>query len=143
MTFDPPARRFHGLVELRLTTDADPLVLNAAELTVGTTMVDGHPVVPTLDTKAQELRVPTGAPGPHVVRVEFEGAVLPDELAGMYVSPFGPGREILTTQMYPAGARRMFPCVDLPAVKAVFRVEVTVPAAARVVFITEPTEEHL
>ncbi|HTT25584.1 MAG TPA: M1 family peptidase, partial [Thermoplasmata archaeon] len=130
MDFDPPARRFRGRVEIRLTTSSDPLVLNASDLAIERASVDGRPVTAVADAAAQELRVPTGAPGDHAVVLEFRGTILPDGLAGMYVSPFGPGREILTTQMYPAGARRFFPCVDLPAEKAVLRVEVTVPADA-------------
>ncbi|MCI4366250.1 MAG: M1 family metallopeptidase [Thermoplasmata archaeon] len=142
MAFDPPARRFTGRVEIHLTTDAEPLVLQAAGLTLGPTSVDGRPVDPVPDPVTDELRVPTGPAGPHQIRLEFAGTILPDGLAGMYVSPFGPGQEILTTQMYPAGARRFFPCVDLPAVKAVFHVTVAVPAESAVVFNTDPVEDR-
>ena len=141
MEFDPPNRRFSGAVSVDLTTEAGPLVLHAADLVIRGATLDGAPVRPELDPARQELRIPIPTEGPHVVRFEFDGSVLPNGLSGMYVSPFGAGAEILTTQMYPAGARRFFPCIDVPAVKAEFRFRVGVPREAHVVFNTDPVEE--
>ena len=141
MRFDPPARSFRGSVEIRFEGPAGPLVLNATELTVESVVVDGVPVSPEVDATAQELRIPVGSGGTHTATLAFAGQIAPNGLAGMYVSPFGPGAEILTTQMYPAGTRRFFPCVDRPAAKAEFRFRASVPKDAHVVFNTDPVEE--
>jgi tricorn protease interacting factor F2/3 len=142
LSIDPPARRFRGTVVVRLSTDEPWIRLNAVELTFGIATVDGTVVEPQSNPGAQEVVLPAGTAGEHTARLDFSGAVLPDGLIGMYVSPFGSGREILTTQMYPTGARRLFPCLDVPAAKAEFRVSVRVPKGHRVIFNTDPVEEQ-
>ncbi len=140
LAVDPPARSFAGTVGIRLTSDPGPLRLNAVELEVRSVRVDGRPVPFECDPAAQELRFDAGPAAEHTVECEFSGKVLPDGLTGLYVSPFGPGAEILTSQMYPTGARRTFPCRDAPAEKAEFHVTLRVPRSARVVFNTDAEE---
>lgn len=141
LDIDPSGRSFRGRVELRLGADRPELRLHAVDLAIGSVTLDGSAVPFHVDAAAQELRVEGVAPGAHRLLCEFAGRALPDGLTGMYVSPFGPGAEILTTQMYPTGARRFFPCRDEPAEKAEFHVTVRVPRAARVVFNTDPASE--
>ncbi len=139
---DPPHRRFEGRVEIELETSESTLRLHAVDLEVRSATVDGRPAAFGTNAAAQEVTVETGPPGSRVVALAYAGRVLPDGLTGMYVSPYGPGAEVLTTQMYPTGARRLFPCRDEPAEKAEFDVTVRVPKEARVVFNTDPAESR-
>ena len=63
--------------------------------------------------------------------VHFSGT-LNDQMAGFYRSGYtdaeGKSRFMATTQLEAIDARRMFPCVDEPAAKAIFELTVTAPA---------------
>jgi tricorn protease interacting factor F2/3 len=136
---DPGARAFRGTVEVHLTVDEPSVRLNALELELTKAELDGHPVEAVVDPARQEIVLPASAPGPHVARLEFRGQASEQGLTGLYVSPFGSSQEILTTQMYPTGARRLFPCLDHPARKAEFRVAIRTPKESHVVFNTDPS----
>jgi len=75
----------------------------------------------------------------HVV-VEFEGS-LSDNLAGLYRSFYtnqsGEKRAMAVTQFEPTDARRAFPCMDDPALKAVFQVQVCTHADRLVISNTQ------
>lgn len=144
LELDPPRRTFRGSVDIRLTVDAPEIRLNSLELALVGATVDGRPVGLRLETEHQEVVLPAPGPGPHAAHLEFSGRASEKGLTGLYVSPFGAAGELLTTQMYPTGARRLFPCVDHPARKAEFRVTVRAPRTSRLVFNTDPeavTEE--
>ncbi len=64
------------------------------------------------------------------VAIEFAGHVLDRSLSGIYACAHG-DTFLLTTQCQPAGARRIFPCIDRPSHKASFRLTV----------VTDPTLE--
>lgn len=68
--------------------------------------------------------------GALVLRIRFSGE-LNDKLVGFYRSSYsvnGEPRYLATTQFEERDARRAFPCVDQPAAKAVFLVELLAPA---------------
>ncbi len=69
------------------------------------------------------------------VEIQFEGTVAQEKLIGFYKSQFD-GGYLLTTQFEATQARRMFPCLDHPAYKAVFQVNLTIPEALHAVFNT-------
>jgi tricorn protease interacting factor F2/3 len=75
------------------------------------------------------------------VELEFEGKVSDGAMVGLYKSRFD-GGYLLTTMLCATNARRLFPCVDHPAYKAVFNVDVTVDASLNVVFNTPLDKEE-
>ncbi len=109
-------------VEVPTTT----LVLNAAELEIGSCLVNGAPADFTVDEETDRLFVHTAAElpiGSATLTVEFTG-ILNDKLRGFYRSTYndedGTEQVIATTQMQSTDCRRAFPCWDEPEYKAVF-----------------------
>lgn len=70
-------------------------------------------------------------PGPYTLTLGFTGTIN-DKLAGFYRSSFkdkeGKEHILAVTQMEPTDARRMFPCFDEPAYKAVYKLKVKIPS---------------
>ncbi|CAN5408244.1 M1 family metallopeptidase [soil metagenome] len=71
-------------------------------------------------------------PGQYELSLKFNGK-LSSKMEGFYLSTFkgkdGKEHKLATTQMEPTDARRMFPCFDEPASKAVFKVTVAIDPA--------------
>lgn len=126
---------FGGVVRFEVEASAPELTLHAQELRIDQVEVDGRPAGFELDPAQEELRIHTGGLGRHQVRIAYRGAILDPGLTGLYRSTFA-GGSILTTMMYPTGARRVLPCVDHPAAKAVFEVTVDAPTGPLVIFNT-------
>ena len=85
---------------------------------------------------AEEEIVIHGVPaGETTLVLDFEGKVSDGTLVGLYRSRFD-GGYILTTQFEATQARRLFPCIDHPAYKAVFRVDVAVEDGLGMIFNT-------
>ncbi|HEV2316707.1 MAG TPA: M1 family metallopeptidase [Thermoplasmata archaeon] len=130
--------RFGGRVRIELTGTDSTVRLHAKELQVERVELDGRPVPFRPDPENEQLVIDDVVPGDHSVTVVYSGAILTKGLIGLYRSPFGTS-SLVTSMMYPCGARRVFPCVDDPASKAVFEVTVTCPAGSEVIFNTPPT----
>ncbi|MBI4457935.1 M1 family metallopeptidase [Candidatus Uhrbacteria bacterium] len=139
LTPDIENGKFSGTVDidLRVRETTTQIVLNAADLVItGLIRQNGQvqPVTATYDAAAGRATLAFGRPLdpglPTLLHLAFEGS-LNDTLSGFYKSeyvlPDGTKRAMATTQFEPAHARRAFPCWDEPAVKAVFRVSMTVP----------------
>ncbi|HZY70505.1 MAG TPA: M1 family metallopeptidase [Thermoplasmata archaeon] len=127
---------FRGSVEVEVDDPGPDFRLNVVELDVRSTAVDGSLVDAPVDLASESIRLPPLGPGRHRIRVEFAGHALEGGLTGLYRSNYGDGRTILTTQMYPNGTRRLFPCVDEPTAKGVFRMAVAVDEPVGVIFNT-------
>lgn len=90
------------------------------------------------DLKAQTVtfRFPAKLPvGSAKLRAAFTGT-LNDDMAGFYRSKYtlrGESRWAAVTQFEATDARRCFPCIDEPAVKAVYAITVTAPADRTVI----------
>jgi puromycin-sensitive aminopeptidase len=143
---DLEAARFDGeaRVELELTTPADEIVLNAAELHIDSASLvalgtagggDGEVTLLAVHLDPERERVSFRSPrrleaGPYELRCRF-GGVLNDRLRGFYRSRFrgpdGSEQVLAVTQFESTDARRAFPCFDEPDMKAVFEVELDVP----------------
>ncbi|HEV2448814.1 MAG TPA: M1 family metallopeptidase, partial [Thermoplasmata archaeon] len=126
---------FSGVLRCEVEVSAPELALHAQELRIDKVEVDGKPAGFELDPTQEELRIHVGGLGRHQLQIAYRGAILDPGLTGLYRSTF-PGGSILTTMMYPTGARRVLPCVDQPAAKAVFDVTVDAPAGPLVIFNT-------
>ena len=86
--------------------------------------VNGRPSRFTFDKKHAKLKIP-GVPSRRSnVEIEYRKQVSDDVIFGLYKSKYG-GDYILATDLEPAEARTVFPCVDEPAYKAVFRLRIT------------------
>lgn len=134
ITPDLGAATFNGEVEilLEVVDEIDRLVLNSADLEIGSCAVDGVVAGHHLEVDTERLFVTVEsplAPGEHRLRITFSG-VLNDKLRGFYRSTYvdddGIERVIATTQMQSTDCRRAFPCWDEPDFKAVFGITLVV-----------------
>ena len=132
---------FQGTVEIDLTGVTGPVLLNSVGLTIHSARA-GEKSLPVVAKPEEEGFLLEDVPGPDTtVTVEFTGAAAEPGLIGLYVSRYGAYR-ILTTQCAPTGARRVFPCVDRPDVKAPIALDLTVGIDDDVVFNTTVVEQR-
>jgi aminopeptidase N len=126
---------FTGKVEIDLDVlePTDSLTLSAQALTFNAASVGGTPATVTLDAAAQtaRLQLPSRlAAGRHLLTASYAGKVT-SEPSGLYYmkydTPQGE-RRMLSTQMQPGYARRMFPGWDEPLFKATFTLSAVLPA---------------
>jgi puromycin-sensitive aminopeptidase len=140
---NPSRDDFSGVVEIRavVVEKTDSVVLHEADLTFRNVSVDGIAVPPEAlhaDPATQTLTIDapkTLAPGKTVLRFEYSGKYN-RQMAGLYMSTAkhdGHDERYAFTQFEATDARRMFPCFDEPAFKAVFRLTVTAPADLTVI----------
>jgi aminopeptidase N len=109
---------------------------NSLNETLRDVRFDGVPVARTVTSNAQQLttvylKSPARA-GRHTLAFAYRGKIetSPQGLfAQPYVRPDGGAGVLLSTMFESTDARRMFPCWDEPAFRAVFQLTVTVPAA--------------
>lgn len=124
---------FEGRIEitLRSSVPVTDIRLNAADLAVwGCTLHDQKRLLPCtfqVDPGAEELRIllPHAACGDILLGIDFTGRIN-DTMAGFYRSRTvadGIPHTIAVTQFQESDARRAFPCLDHPAQKAVFEIE--------------------
>jgi tricorn protease interacting factor F2/3 len=114
----------NGKLAVTVKGAAKPFVLDASELSVASVSINGRPAGFVFDEKRATLRI-SGVPARQsVVEVEYTKQVSDDVIFGLYKSKYGRDY-ILVTDLEPAEARTVFPCVDNPAHKAVFRLQIT------------------
>jgi aminopeptidase N len=125
----------HERVELTLpphrTTlrfDAVGLEITEADLIVGT---EREHVAVTTEPNAITVHLGKASPGPVTVELAWRGT-LSHDLYGLYVTEAA-GREYLFTQLEPNHARRVFPCIDAPGVRARFQLQAVVAESNDVV----------
>lgn len=119
--------KFRGRVDL----DSDGLTVNRVE-------VDGKKVKFSVKDKKLIIAEANGKE----ISINFSGKVSSTSLMGIHDSSYGSGH-LITTQMEPTGARMVFPCVDEPAAKARFKVEIDVDEEVEVIFNTRPKERSV
>ncbi|HKT22414.1 MAG TPA: M1 family metallopeptidase, partial [Nitrososphaerales archaeon] len=109
-----------------------PFALDCSELKVESVKVNGKPAAFRADDKRGKLLV-TGVPrAKSAVEIDFTKQVSDDVIFGLYKSKYGKDY-ILATDLEPSQARTVFPCVDEPAYKAVFRVKLTTESGLKVI----------
>jgi puromycin-sensitive aminopeptidase len=121
----------HETIEGRLPAPARAITLDAVELHVAEARVrvgDATLAARVVEAPAGHvtLALPYAVAGEVRVELAWSGA-LSDDLSGLFALDDG-GRRALFTDFEPAGARRVFPCVDEPAHKARFALSVDVDA---------------
>ena len=113
-----------GKIAIRVKGAAKPFALDASQLTFNSVAVNGRPAKFVHDAKKGKLKV-SGVPlRESVVEIEYDKQVSDDVIFGLYKSKYGRDY-ILATDLEPAEARTVFPCVDEPAYKAAFRLQIT------------------
>lgn len=123
-------------VSLQFREATATIVFNSLNEKLRRVRLDGKPVKTVVSDDKQQLTTVTLAaparPGTHVLSFAYTGKIetQPNGLfAQPYQKPDGGKGVLLSTQFEQTDARRMFPCWDEPAFRAVFRLTVTVPAA--------------
>ena len=123
-------------VTLQFREATATIVFNSLNEKLRRARLDGKPVKSVVSDDKQQLTTVTLAapaqPGAHVLSFAYTGKIetQPNGLfAQPYQKPDGGKGLLLSTQFEQTDARRMFPCWDEPAFRAVFRLTVTVPAA--------------
>jgi aminopeptidase N len=123
------------VVDIDVTEPTDRLVLNAVNLTIDTATIEGEigrasRIVPDTAAETVTITFPRAiAIGPHKLRIGFS-AHINRFGRGLFVAnyPTDDGRaRMVSSQLEPADARRIFPGWDEPAFKATFDLTVTVP----------------
>ena len=137
LTPDSAARTVAGTesIVLDFKSASATIQFNSLNQTLSKVLLDGKPVQAVAsDDKAQLTTITLAAPaaaGRHTLSFAFAGKI-EKEPRGLflqeYVTPDGAKDAMLTTQFEATDARRMFPCWDEPAFRAVFKLSVTTPA---------------
>jgi aminopeptidase N len=122
-------------VTLQFRQATATVVFNSLNEKLSRVRLDGKPVKKVVsDDKQQLTTVTLAAPaktGIHILSFAYTGKIetSPNGLfAQPYQKPDGGKGMLLSTQFEATDARRMFPCWDEPAFRAVFRLSMTVPA---------------
>ena len=138
LTPDLASLRLEGVeaVDIEVREPTARLTLNAVNITLGTAAIDddAQRADVTLDatTETATLTFPKAlAAGPHRLRIGFTARINAFGRGLFFVDyPTDNGvKRMLSSQLEPADARRIFPCWDEPAFKATFALTVTVPRA--------------
>lgn len=132
-------------VSMNVKNPVDTVILHSKDILVdpavtftgsdGKEIASSHVTIDTSDTTVS-MKFPSTLPvGEGTLKMRFKGT-LNDQMAGFYRSGYldldGKKKYMGTTQMEAIDARRMFPCVDEPAAKAVFELSVTAPAGLNI-----------
>ncbi len=124
MDVDFPNSTVKGRVKITLKGWGKVLSLDSAGLKIGSVKVNGKKRTPKLDEAREKLVVPGIPKGESVVEIAYSTQVSDASIFGLYKSKYD-GDHLLVTDLEPTRARTVFPCVDDPAYKAVFRLSVT------------------
>lgn len=123
----------HESVALQFRTAAATIEFNSLNETLRDVRLDGKPVKSTVSSDERQLTTVTlagpAAVGRHRLTFAYTGKI-EEQPRGLFAQHYA-GRDgthglMLTTQMEPTDARRMFPCWDEPAFRATFQLTVTV-----------------
>lgn len=127
LTLDEQNHKFSGKVEITgESTGQDFIKLHAKDLHILSAEIDEEKAVfSTGNTDTHEVSVDNLPAGKHTVVVEFSGDIT-DQMHGLYPCYYevdGVKKELFATQFESHHAREMFPCIDEPAAKATFELE--------------------
>jgi aminopeptidase N len=111
------------------------IVFNSLNERLSAVRFDGQAVESVVTDDEQQLTTVTlnrpAQPGRHVLSFDYKGKIETGPrglFVQSFVKPNGAKDLLLSTQLEPTAARRMFPCWDEPAFRATFELSATVPA---------------
>jgi len=124
------------VVDIEVREPTARLILNAVEMTLDAASIDGDAgrADIALDAASETATLSFAKPlaaGAHRLRIGFVAKINKFDRGLFFVDyPTDTGtKRMLSSQLEPADARRIFPCWDEPAFKATFTLTVTVPQA--------------
>lgn len=143
LTFDGVAK-----IEFETRTAIREVRMNALDLDIrSASLSGGGTAAASLDAEAEQVLFTFGAPvaaGRHTLTVAYSGKIS-ETANGLFTAPYktaaGQERTMLVTQFEPGDARRLAPMWDEPARKAVFNVNVVIPAAQSAISNMPATSE--
>ncbi len=126
----------HQTVLLDVTAPTATIQFNSLNQKLSNVLFDGKPVKAVVSSDDKQLTSVTlhapAARGRHTLTFDYTGKIQTKPVglfAQQYKTPDGVEGELLSTMFQATDARRMFPCWDEPAFRAVFKLTVTVPAS--------------
>ena len=127
VTIDCTANQTDGSSTTSVVLDAVDLQIGSVDLTIG-----GSTHAVPFRQEPEQLVIDLDRPvsGPFAVTIAYTGEIN-DSMAGFYRSRYtqaGEERFLAVTQFEERDARRAFPCVDHPAYKAVFAIDIVTDA---------------
>lgn len=146
LTVLPEERTFSGSVDIDLSIDVPltQIVLHALDLRIEKAYLNAFDVKVSWDVPSETVTIAVPQPmsqGVARLSLHFSG-VLNEQMRGLYAAQAG-AETFAFTQFEATDARRMFPCFDEPAIKARFRLSVTVPAHLTALSNMPVTEEKV
>lgn len=124
----------------RLNTN---LALDFEEGTVQSIALNGVPVQLAYDGHHLNIPLEQLHDGANSIRVEFRHSYNEDVVAFHRYQDDADGRVYLYSDLEPYYAHRMFPCFDQPSLRATFELEVTAPAAWKVITNSRESERQV
>ena len=112
-----------GSVEICVKSAGSPFKLDAAGMEIRAVTIRGRESRFSYDSARGKLTIPGVPRTESEVGIRFTKHVRDDVIFGLYKSKYGK-EHLLVTDLEPAEARTVFPCVDEPSYKAVFRLHV-------------------
>ncbi len=146
LKIDGPGRTFEGTVTIKgQTIDKDtPIKLHAKDLTITAASIDGQAAECSAGDHDELIVAVDGLPaGEHLVDIVFNGKIT-DNMHGLYPCYYehdGVKKELFATQFESHHAREVFPCIDEPAAKATFALQLTT-ARGQTVLSNMPIKEQ-
>ena len=137
ITPDPDHLALKGseTVRIEVRKPTKTIVFNALNLTFSRASVDGVPATVVPNDKTQRATLTAGTlvqPGMHTLALVYAGK-METSGQGLFRQPYlgadGKQHVMISTQFESTDARRMFPCWDEPAFRAVYTLSATLPAA--------------
>jgi tricorn protease interacting factor F2/3 len=125
--------RFDGKVKIRLESEGD-VKLNSVDLEILEVDANGKPVKYSLE--GEDLTIKSGKFAGQL-GIKYRGSIS-DKLVGLYKAAYD-GGYVASTQFEAASARRVLPCLDHPAYKAVFKLTVRTDSDASVISNMPPS----
>lgn len=134
LDLDVDFRKSHveGSVGVRVKSAGSPFRLDAEAMEIRSVAVAGKESRFSHDASKGKLTIPGVPKRESDLRVRFSKQVNDDVIFGLYKSKYGK-EHLLVTDLEPAAARTVFPCVDDPSHKAVFRLHVVTDAGLSVI----------
>ena len=120
-------------IEIEVLKRTDRIVINAVDTDISQARLSGahtsEELTAQIDSKAETVTFQTKAslePGSYQLTLTFQSKIT-EQPHGLFIQYFRIGdrlERLLSTQMEPTDARRLFPCWDEPVFRAVFRLTV-------------------
>lgn len=131
---------FKGEEKIELAEGTDSIELDSSDIAISTISTDAGKCEWKNDTANHKIVI-KGSKFTSV-SLTFSGKAVEGGLHGFYKSKYR-GGYFLSTQFEPVGARNVFPCVDHPSAKAIFRVSVVTQKELTVICNTPVSSEEV